>query len=135
MNIGHNIKKYRKRACITQVQLAEKVNKSVSTIQKYELNTVKPNITIITKIADVLNCTVNDLLGLNITDDKDASELLYNDNQNRLINILKIYGYKIYETDSIFRIVKHDIIKEFSEEQFNNAESFINQCINFIVNR
>ena len=135
MNIGHNIKKYRKLACITQVQLAEKVNKSVSTIQKYELNTVKPDITIITKIADVLNCTVNDLLGLNITDDKDTSKLLYDDNQNRLINILKIYGYKIYETDSIFRIVKDNTIKEISEEQFNNTELFINEYINFIVNK
>ena len=39
MAIGDNIKKYRKINKMTQTELANKLNKSLRTIQKYESNT------------------------------------------------------------------------------------------------
>lgn len=61
-DIGDNIKKYRKLAHMTQVELAQKINKSESTIRKYEANNVKPNFSVLDDIANVLGCTRIDLV-------------------------------------------------------------------------
>lgn len=61
MNIGDNIKKYRKQNKITQTELANKLNKSLRTIQKYENNDITPSISILNDIASALNITINDL--------------------------------------------------------------------------
>ena len=66
MTIGDNIKKYRKLARMTQVELAQKINKSESTIRKYEANNVKPDFSVLDDIANVLGCTLIDLV--NTTD-------------------------------------------------------------------
>ncbi len=135
MNIGDNIKFFRKQKGLTQKQLAEKIGSTDSAVTRYESNAREPNIETITKIAEALECTVNDLLGLNLTDNKEVREFLYDANQNRLINILKIYGYKVFEEENNFRIVKDTNDKVLSEEQFNNLELFINEYIDFIIGK
>lgn len=65
MNIGENIKKYRKLRNITQKQLAKDIDKSEITIRKYENNDTNPPLNIIYKIADALNVPRSLLLGLN----------------------------------------------------------------------
>lgn len=65
MNIGDNIKKYRKQNKITQTELANKLNKSLRTIQKYENNDITPSISILNDIASALNITINDLTNQN----------------------------------------------------------------------
>lgn len=62
MSIGENIKKYRREKNMTQAQLAQKVNKSESTIQKYERNSVKPDFTVLDAIAEVLDVPTSKLL-------------------------------------------------------------------------
>ena len=57
MSIGNNIKKYRKLAHMTQVQLAEKINRSESTIRKYEANNIIPDFLVLDAIAKVLGVT------------------------------------------------------------------------------
>lgn len=61
MNIGENIKKYRKLNGITQIDLSKSIGKSVSTIQKYESNTVQPTLDVIEDIARVLKCEYTDI--------------------------------------------------------------------------
>jgi len=63
LNIGENIKKYRKEKKITQTKLAALIAKSESTIQKYEGGSVVPDIVTLTKIAAVLGKSINDLVG------------------------------------------------------------------------
>ncbi|MBC8059304.1 MAG: helix-turn-helix transcriptional regulator [Clostridiaceae bacterium] len=64
MNLSENIKKYRKEKKVTQKELAKKLNKSESTIQKYESGSVTPDIKTLTDIAEILGVTINDLIGL-----------------------------------------------------------------------
>ena len=71
MNIGNNIKKYRKIKGLTQIQLAEKINKSESIIRKYEANNVKPNIEMLNKISDALNVSVSELIS-----DENTSQMI-----------------------------------------------------------
>lgn len=55
MEIAENIKAARKAARITQKELATRINKSFSTVQKYELGITLPPIDVIKDIAVALN--------------------------------------------------------------------------------
>ena len=59
MAIGDNIKKYRKINKMTQTELANKLNKSLRTIQKYESNTIKPPTKVIREISDIFFIDMN----------------------------------------------------------------------------
>ncbi len=59
--IGENIKKLRKGK-FTQAQLAQKINRTESSIRKYEKGLVEIPIGILEQIADVLGCTMRELL-------------------------------------------------------------------------
>lgn len=63
INLGKRIKEFRKIRGLTQKQLAEKLGVTTITIQNYENNRREPNIETLNKIADVLNVTINDLIG------------------------------------------------------------------------
>ena len=60
--IGDNIKLYRKKAHLTQAELALKCGLATGTIQQYELGKREPKIEIIDKIASVLGIRVIDLM-------------------------------------------------------------------------
>ncbi len=62
MNIGENIKKYRKALNISQKDLANKLNMPISTLANYENNHREPNIETLNKIATALGVTINDLV-------------------------------------------------------------------------
>lgn len=62
MNLGEQIKKYRKAKGMTQKELAEKIGKGYSTVQKYELNLTQPPVEVIKEIAIVLEVPMIDLL-------------------------------------------------------------------------
>ena len=64
MKISSNIKFARKRAGLTQKQLAAKINKGFSTIQKYELGLTEPSFNILEKIATALDISPGELLGI-----------------------------------------------------------------------
>lgn len=56
-----NIEKIRKSKNLTQMQLAEKVGVERSTIAKWELGIAMPTAQKLPKIAEVLECTIDDL--------------------------------------------------------------------------
>lgn len=62
-NVGIRIKQLRKEMKLTQKQLAEKINKTESSIQKYESGNVEIPHSVIENIAETLNTTVSYLLG------------------------------------------------------------------------
>lgn len=68
MNIGENIKKYRKEKKLTQIGLADEIYKSESTIQKYEGGSVAPDIKTLTDIAKALGVDLWDL----VSDEKEV---------------------------------------------------------------
>jgi transcriptional regulator with XRE-family HTH domain len=62
MPLGENIKKARENAGLTQKDLAQKIGKGFSTVQKYELNLVDPPIEVLNKLADALDVPIFYLL-------------------------------------------------------------------------
>lgn len=64
MNIGKSIKEKRKDKKMTQAELARAVRVSQSTIGKYETGENSPSYEMLEKIANVLECGLIDLLGV-----------------------------------------------------------------------
>ena len=63
--IGKNIYKLRSRLGITQDELAQRVNLSKSAIHNYEREFREPNIETLNKLAQVFNCSVDDIVSGN----------------------------------------------------------------------
>lgn len=125
MTIGDNIKKYRKLARITQVELAQKINKSESTIRKYEANNVKPDFSVLDDIANVLGCTLIDLVN---TTDMSINSISEADYLNQYIKSLgyditgdESEGYLVINTpEGEFEITEKDI-----DELSTTTKSFV----------
>lgn len=116
MNIGAKIKEYRKKAGLTQQQLAEKIGKKEVTIRKYENSSREPKLSVIQEICAALNIPV-DTFGEELFQIKnnqssredepsaDSTELYDEINSNPLnrelteINLVKqlllVYGYDL----------------------------------------
>lgn len=63
MNVGEQLKFFRKKSKLTQKSLGEMMGVSTRTIQRFESGDVEPNLETLEKIADVLGCELTDLLG------------------------------------------------------------------------
>ena len=61
--IAKNLVYYRKRAGLTQAELAEKINYSDKSVSKWELGNGVPDVYILVQLAALYDVTVNDLLG------------------------------------------------------------------------
>lgn len=57
-----NIKKMRLKRGLTQKQLAELLGVNQSHISRWEAGTYQPSATTLKKMADVLNCHIDDLI-------------------------------------------------------------------------
>ena len=60
--LGSNIAAYRKRAGLTQLGLAEKLNYSDKAVSKWERGESTPDVLTLTQLAELFDVTVNDLL-------------------------------------------------------------------------
>lgn len=74
MLIGEKIKKYRKEKGLTQRELADKIGKGFSTVQKYELNISQPPIDVLNRIADTLDIDVSKLFYIENTLNQSAED-------------------------------------------------------------
>lgn len=64
MTIGQRIKEARKRAGLTQKALAMQIGSATGTVQQYELGKRHPRLEQLYAIADALNISIEDLLGI-----------------------------------------------------------------------
>lgn len=62
MNIGEKIKKYREDKKMTQKDIAEILEVEPSTISKYELGMIEPNIESIKRLSETFGITIDELL-------------------------------------------------------------------------
>ena len=67
MTIDSNIKKLRRQRDITQEQLAEYLNISVSAISQWECGKTTPDISLLAPLANVLDVSADMLLGIDVT--------------------------------------------------------------------
>lgn len=64
-NFNENLRAVRERKGLTQKEVAESIGVAKSTYSLYESGNREPNIQTIKKIADLLNTSADELLGLN----------------------------------------------------------------------
>ena len=64
-NFNENLKNARERKGMSQKDVAEEIGVAKSTYSLYESGNCEPNVQTIKRIADVLNVSADDLLGLN----------------------------------------------------------------------
>lgn len=59
---GINIRKMRKEKGLTQEELAEKIGVKQGAISQFECGVIQPSVNTLVKIANVLDCSVDDLI-------------------------------------------------------------------------
>ena len=99
--IAKNLTTYRKKAKLTQQELAEKINYSDKSISKWERGEGVPDIYILKKIADLYEITVNDLIG-----EKVKKTVNVNKKKNRIITCLLSIGLVWLTATVIHSILK-----------------------------
>lgn len=62
INVSQNIKAFRKRAGLTQKNLADKLGCTLSTISKYEQGQREPDFEVLEQISEVLGVSLSDLV-------------------------------------------------------------------------
>ena len=62
MSIGKNLKKFRKDAHLTQVELAKKINANQNDIYRWEYDKVIPSIETLKKLSVALNISIDNIL-------------------------------------------------------------------------
>lgn len=65
IDFGTNIKRVRLKHKLTQVQFAEIIGKSQSTVRGYENNTIVPPFRILLIVSQLFNVSIGFLMGLN----------------------------------------------------------------------
>lgn len=63
MSFGNHLKKIRLASELTQDELAKKINTSRSNIANYENDKNMPSVEMLDKLSEVLNCSIDYLLG------------------------------------------------------------------------
>lgn len=88
MSFGNNLKKIRQENEMTQEELAKKINTSRSNIANYENDKNMPSIEILNKLSEILNCSVDYLLGK--TNIKNTTSNI--DETNKQYYMCPVYG-------------------------------------------
>lgn len=83
-NFAHNLACYRRRAGLTQLELAEKLNYSDKSVSKWERGEGIPDLFVVATIAELFGMTVNDMIS-----DKEVKKPLLHRNKI-IITILSI---------------------------------------------
>lgn len=138
MNLGENIKKYRKEKGLTQTELAIKSNLSKNAIYNYENNKRVPNIDILNKIASALQIPINQLLGDNIEpvyiegidlyigyENKNTGEYFKDDSMEEAENEIKEIDKRINKLNKVKKS-KEDLINILGIEFFSNIFTGLN---------
>lgn len=109
MNIGDNIKKYRKIKGYRIIDLADKVNVSKQAISLYERGEREPKLSMLSSIAKALDIEVVDLLGVTDISIRDSKVELDKKEVEYIKESLR-YNMKRYE-EVLFIMHKNDIIE------------------------
>lgn len=133
MNIGENIKRFRKEHGLTQKELGERLNMTQSAIGQFENNTTSPKLETIEKIAAALEITAFDLMGYEYWDmkypdlAKDSAEF------ETFIDYLKTIGFSLdfsMMPDDYTVILTHDQHQAvFTQAEFEELQSAAKEVI------
>jgi transcriptional regulator with XRE-family HTH domain len=104
---GEKVAALRRDKKLSQTELAQKLNTSVSVISRYERNEMTPTIDTAKKMANILNTTVTYLLG-----ESDEDEMLKDPNMIRRLKELKEFSDQekqqvFFNMDAVIREIKN----------------------------
>lgn len=77
MSIKSNIRKYRKQANLSQIQLAEKLQISIATLRRWEAGETTPNGAMIERIAKILGVISEDIVANSKEKSKNNNMLIF----------------------------------------------------------
>lgn len=139
--IGEKIKTLRKERKSTQKELANEIGVTASTITKYEIGQLEPNLETLTKIADTFNISISALVEDNnskkelsfITDFRDVlgSGEIPSDVINELTELIIIAVIRKYD----LKININDISDKDKKLIFNLASSSVKTFISDLIGR
>lgn len=123
MNLGNNLFQARKRAALSQEQVAEKLGVSRQTISKWETDESVPDIYQSKKLAKIYSLTLDELIEFDLNQ-KDIEEVIKNTDEKKesKINWTKAWGKKY---PILLKYQEEVDIKEYANEirrLFNNLE-------------
>lgn len=123
MNLGNNLFQARKRAGLSQEQVAEKLGVSRQTILKWETDESVPDIYQSKKLAKIYSLTLDELIEFDLNQ-KDIEEVIKNTDEKKesKINWTKAWGKKY---PILLKYQEEVDIKEYANEirrLFNNLE-------------
>ncbi|MDY4822384.1 MAG: helix-turn-helix transcriptional regulator [Candidatus Onthovivens sp.] len=133
MNIGENIKKYRKEKKITQKLLAHLINKNIRTVQKYENGEIEPPLEVLINISEVLKVTVNELTG---EKQLTSSQQFLNDAINKYGETLKSLsektGVPLNELEALYNNTNGCTVGTY-KKLYNSFGLSDKEALNFLV--
>lgn len=103
--LNENLKIIRKQKGLSQEELAVRLNVVRQTISKWEKGLSVPDADMLTKIADVFEVSVGQLLGATIADDENKNEIA-----EQLVRINEQFAIKNRRTKTIIKVVLGVII-------------------------
>ena len=95
MSLAKNLRRLRTEAGLTQTQLAEKIGRKRSALAAWEEGRAEPPSNALVALADVLGCTVNDLLKDSADD---SPKMIKDENSEKLISTLMQENQFLKET-------------------------------------
>ena len=96
MPIKENIKKYRRKAKLTQIQLADKLAVSIATLRRWESGSTSPNGNMIEKMAELLGISPEDIVANKKSAVRDTDGMIvFEENGIRIVLPPSEKGYEI----------------------------------------
>lgn len=96
--IAANIKRLRSNAGMTQLELAEKLNYSDKAISKWERAEALPDITVLSKIADIFGITVDEITSEPDQTNQNNKHYKVNDNNRKIITLISVFSVWLIAT-------------------------------------
>lgn len=135
MNIGTNIKKYRKEKGLTQRELADKLNIATNSLSRYEIGERRPPIDMIEKIAEILNVTPIQLMYDEEIENtlNQSAEILSNFNPNDPSTFTEVsFEDEAQRQEMYLKELREDTINKYdSLDPFGQKSA--NKYINFLA--
>jgi transcriptional regulator with XRE-family HTH domain len=135
MNIGTNIKKYRKEKGLTQRELADKLNIATNSLSRYEIGERRPPIDMIEKIAEILNITPIQLMYDEEVENAldQSAEILSNFNPNDPSTFTEVsFEDEAQRQEMYLKELREDTINKYdSLDSFGQKSA--NKYINFLA--
>ena len=120
MKLKDNLKFLRRKAGLTQAELAKKMHLKQYNISDYEIGRIEPNIAKLVHFADIFNVSLDTLVGRKPKEIEKSPDDINSDIRN--------FDYNYSEDDSLAEIA--EIIKDLSPEEKRQVVN----AVGFLVN-